>query len=97
MCTYRNAWLALLRCELPPDAYRRVLVRMHDAIIPSMPNPLLLADFLSASVDQGRRSTTRNCSEFESVQRHHPGRAQPAAAGRLPDGRRHSSTKVDSL
>jgi hypothetical protein len=27
---------------------------MHDAIIPAMPNPLLLADFLSASVDQGR-------------------------------------------
>jgi hypothetical protein len=49
----RNAWLAVLRCELPADAYRRVLVKMHDAIIPAMPNPLLLADFLSASVDQG--------------------------------------------
>jgi hypothetical protein len=49
----RNAWLAVLRCELPAEAYRRVLVRMHDAIIPVMPNPLLLADFLSASVDQG--------------------------------------------
>lgn len=49
----RNAWLATLRCELPPDAYRRVLVKMHDAVIPAMPNPLLLADFLSASVDQG--------------------------------------------
>lgn len=43
----------MLRCELPADAYRRVLVKMHDAIIPAMPNPLLLADFLSASVDQG--------------------------------------------
>ena len=49
----RNAWLAVLRCELPADAYRRVLVKMHDTIIPVMPNPLLLADFLSASVDQG--------------------------------------------
>ena len=36
---HRGAWLALLRCELPGDAYRRVLVRMHDAIIPAMPNP----------------------------------------------------------
>ena len=55
---HRNAWLAVLRCELPADAYRRVLVKMHDAIIPAMPNPLLLADFLSASVDQGESPST---------------------------------------
>lgn len=27
---------------------------------------------------------TSDFSEFESVRRHHPGHAQPAAAGRLP-------------
>ena len=54
----RNAWLATLRCELLPDAYRRVLVKMHDTVIPAMPNPLLLADFLSTSVDQGESPST---------------------------------------
>ncbi len=45
----------MLRVELPGDAYRRVLVRMHDLVIPAVANPLLLADFLSASCDQGAR------------------------------------------
>lgn len=45
--------MAVLRGVLPGDLYRRVLVRMPDLVIPAVPNPLLLADFLSASVDQG--------------------------------------------
>ena len=52
-CVARQAWLALLALPLPADAYRRVLVRMHDRIIPHLTSPLLLSDFLTASLDRG--------------------------------------------
>lgn len=50
---YGDTWLAVLKLRLPADLYRKVLIRMPDLVIPAAPNPLLLADFLSASVDQG--------------------------------------------
>ena len=53
MCALRDAWLALLALALPSDAYKRVLVRLHDLVIPHFSNPLLLCDFLTASLDQG--------------------------------------------
>ena len=49
----REAWLSLLALPLPADAYRRVLVRLHDLVIPHLSNPLLLSDFLTASLDRG--------------------------------------------
>jgi hypothetical protein len=49
----RDTWLAILKLRMPVDLYRKVLIKMPEMIIPAAPNPLLLADFLSASVDQG--------------------------------------------
>ncbi len=48
-----DAWLAFLRLELPDDTYRRVLTRLHDAVLPAVFNPLLLSDFLTYSLDKG--------------------------------------------
>lgn len=50
---YGDTWLAILKLRMPVDLYRKVLIKMPEMIIPAAPNPLLLADFLSASVDQG--------------------------------------------
>ncbi|KAI7841082.1 hypothetical protein COHA_005309 [Chlorella ohadii] len=50
---YSDAWLALLQMDLPEDVYKKVLARMHDLIIPSMVKPVLLADFLTATLDKG--------------------------------------------
>ncbi|PRW44488.1 nucleolar complex 4-like protein [Chlorella sorokiniana] len=50
---YSDAWLALLRMDLPEDIYKKVLARMHDLIIPSLVKPVLLADFLTATLDKG--------------------------------------------
>ena len=40
---YSEAWLAFLRLDLPDDIYRKVLVSLHDRIIPALVNPLLLS------------------------------------------------------
>ncbi|PSC69895.1 nucleolar complex 4-like protein [Micractinium conductrix] len=50
---YSDAWLAVLRMDLPEDVLKKVLAHMHDVIIPSLANPVLLADFLTAALDQG--------------------------------------------
>lgn len=52
---YAEAWIAVLRLPLPPDAMRRVLLVLSTRIIPLMPGrlPLLLADFLTAATDAG--------------------------------------------
>ncbi len=52
-CPCSDAWLAFLRLELPDDIYKRVLTRLHDIIMPALFNPLLLADFLTHSLDRG--------------------------------------------
>lgn len=50
---FSKAWLALLQLELPEDIYKKVLSRVHLAVIPHMVNPLLLSDFLTKSIDKG--------------------------------------------
>lgn len=52
---FSEAWLALLRCPLPPDCLRRVLVALPARILPLFPGraPLQVADFLRACVDGG--------------------------------------------
>ena len=51
MCS--DAWLGLLRLPLPSDLLKKVLVQLHSKVMPSLPNPLLLSDFLSGCLDQG--------------------------------------------
>ena len=50
---FADAWLALLRAPFPPDIYRKVLLGLHSRVVPHMPNPLLLSDFCTASIDRG--------------------------------------------
>lgn len=49
---FSNAWLAFLQMDLPDDIYKKVLEQLHSVVIPHLPNPLLLSDFLSASLDR---------------------------------------------
>lgn len=48
-----EAWLALLQLPVPEDIYRKVLLHLHEAVIPHMINPNMLADFLTYSLNQG--------------------------------------------
>lgn len=50
---FAEAWLAFLRTPFPSDIYRKVLTKMHSSVMPHMPNPLLLSDFCTASIDRG--------------------------------------------
>lgn len=50
---FSNAWMAFLQLPLPDDIYRKVLAALQDTIIPGLVNPVLLADFLSRSLDRG--------------------------------------------
>ncbi|GJP47371.1 hypothetical protein CLOM_g6569 [Closterium sp. NIES-68] len=47
-----GAWLGLLALPLPRDAFRKVVGGLH-TLIPHLPNPLLLSDFLTACYSQG--------------------------------------------
>ncbi|CAI5476060.1 unnamed protein product, partial [Closterium sp. Yama58-4] len=47
-----GAWLGLLALPLPLDAYKKVLGGLPN-LIPHLPNPLLLSDFLTVSYEQG--------------------------------------------
>lgn len=47
-----DAWLELLKMHIPYDLYRRLLSRVHDVIIPSLINPLLLSDFLTHALNR---------------------------------------------
>jgi hypothetical protein len=48
-----DAWLSFLRLGVPPDIYRRLLGVLHERVVGAMANPLLLSDFLTASLDRG--------------------------------------------
>jgi U3 small nucleolar RNA-associated protein 19 len=50
---FRDAWFTLLQQEMPSDVYRKVLMHIPENVIPHMPNPLLLSDFLSGAVSVG--------------------------------------------
>jgi len=38
---------------LPSDLLKKVLVQLHSTVMPHMPNPLLLSDFLTRCLDEG--------------------------------------------
>eukprot|EP00899_Mesostigma_viride_P000648 jgi/Mesvir1/10584/Mv21799-RA.1 len=48
-----DAWLAFLKLPLPEDVYKKVLACLHTSIMPFMPNPVLLSDFLTNSYNVG--------------------------------------------
>ncbi|XP_077996175.1 nucleolar complex protein 4 homolog B-like [Glandiceps talaboti] len=50
---FDNAWLAFLQLPLPTSIYKKVLLIMHEHVIPHMRSPLLLIDFLTVSYNIG--------------------------------------------
>lgn len=50
---FQDCWISFLQMDLPLDIYKKVLVKMEKDLIPNMPNPLLLSDFLTDSYNQG--------------------------------------------
>lgn len=50
---FSEAWLAALRFRLTEEQYSHILSIMHKRIIPNLPKPQLLMDFLTDSYDVG--------------------------------------------
>ena len=50
---FSSSWLEFLRCELPSDVHKKILLNLHSEVIPSLTDPKLLIDFLSDSYNAG--------------------------------------------
>ncbi|XP_046870824.1 nucleolar complex protein 4 homolog [Hypomesus transpacificus] len=50
---FERMWLGFLKYKLPGSMYKKVLVILHDSILPHMSQPTLLIDFLTAAYDVG--------------------------------------------
>uniref|UniRef100_A0A8C8JXX4 CCAAT-binding factor domain-containing protein n=1 Tax=Oncorhynchus tshawytscha TaxID=74940 RepID=A0A8C8JXX4_ONCTS len=51
--TFERLWLGFLKYKLPSNMYKKVLVILHDSILPHISNPTLMIDFLTAAYDVG--------------------------------------------
>lgn len=50
---FTDAWISFLRADLSDDLFKRVLARLHTHILPSLSQPLLLADVLTDCFSRG--------------------------------------------
>ncbi|XP_043571184.1 nucleolar complex protein 4 homolog [Chiloscyllium plagiosum] len=50
---FERLWLAFLRQKLSTNLYKKVLVILHESILPHMSKPTLMIDFLTAAYDIG--------------------------------------------
>ncbi|KAK3085127.1 hypothetical protein FSP39_024825 [Pinctada imbricata] len=50
---FSHVWLDFLRHKLPASLYKRVLVMLHEKVMPHLTSPLLLSDFLTQSYEIG--------------------------------------------
>ncbi|XP_007246113.3 nucleolar complex protein 4 homolog [Astyanax mexicanus] len=50
---FEQMWLTFLKYKLPGGMYKKVLVILHDTIMPHMSDPTLMIDFLTAAYDVG--------------------------------------------
>merc|ERR1711874_366218 len=50
---FGNCWIQILKCKINLDQYKRVLTIIHDKVLPFLPRPLLLTDFLLSSYNVG--------------------------------------------
>lgn len=48
-----EAWLAYLKLSHPVPVYKNILVHLHTHILPRLPSPLMVADFLTDSYNVG--------------------------------------------
>lgn len=51
--SFGDCWLAFLKLPMPKDVYRETLIHLPVEVIPYMLEPLLLADYLTDSYNQG--------------------------------------------
>ncbi|KAL8180252.1 UNVERIFIED_CONTAM: Nucleolar complex protein 4 [Gekko kuhli] len=50
---FERMWLGFLKHKLPSSLYKKVLVILHDSILPHMNEPTLMIDFLTVAYDIG--------------------------------------------
>ncbi|XP_073727463.1 nucleolar complex protein 4 homolog isoform X1 [Misgurnus anguillicaudatus] len=50
---YEQMWLVFLKYKLPGSMYKKILVILHESIMPQMSDPTLMIDFLTAAYDVG--------------------------------------------
>ncbi|KAI7795828.1 nucleolar complex protein 4 homolog [Triplophysa rosa] len=50
---YEQMWLVFLKYKLPGSMYKKILVILHESIMPQMSDPTLMIDFLTAAYDIG--------------------------------------------
>ncbi|CAH6778706.1 nucleolar complex protein 4 homolog [Phodopus roborovskii] len=50
---FQEMWLGFLKHKLPLSLYKKVLVAMHDSILPHLSQPTLMIDFLTSACDVG--------------------------------------------
>ncbi|XP_070618750.1 nucleolar complex protein 4 homolog [Erythrolamprus reginae] len=50
---FERMWLGFLKYKLPGSLYKKVLVILHDSILPHLNEPTLLIDFLTVAYDVG--------------------------------------------
>ncbi|KAJ1674775.1 Maturation and nuclear export of 40S ribosomal subunits interacting protein [Spiromyces aspiralis] len=50
---FADAWLTLMRMPLTTEMYKQILLTLHKRILPYMPEPQLLMDFLTDSYNSG--------------------------------------------
>ncbi|XP_062409784.1 nucleolar complex protein 4 homolog [Sardina pilchardus] len=50
---FERTWLMFLKYKLPGSMYKKVLVILHETILPHMSEPTLMIDFLTAAYDIG--------------------------------------------
>eukprot|EP00794_Sanderia_malayensis_P008231 gene8231-9113_t len=48
---FTDTWLSLLRSQLPHESLKKVLLKLHEDVIPYMQDPKLLIDFLTDAYD----------------------------------------------
>ncbi|RVE65664.1 hypothetical protein OJAV_G00118640 [Oryzias javanicus] len=50
---FEKMWLSFLKYKLPSNMYKKLLVILHDSILPHMSKPTLMIDFLTAAYEVG--------------------------------------------
>lgn len=50
---FSKCWLTFLKLPLTTDTYKRILVNLHEFIMPHMNHPIMLMDFLTDSYNLG--------------------------------------------
>uniref|UniRef100_A0A3B3ZLF6 CCAAT-binding factor domain-containing protein n=1 Tax=Periophthalmus magnuspinnatus TaxID=409849 RepID=A0A3B3ZLF6_9GOBI len=67
---FEKMWLCFLKYKLPTSMYKRVLVILHDSILPHMSKPTLMIDFLTAAYEVGAISLLALNGLFVLIHQH---------------------------